>query len=295
MRSLLAVTATKTIRGLVAAAATALLVTGCTTSSETEGPAEVAAPTTSETVEASSPYTVKEIGEEAGLDHPETREPMVSFTVDSIEPGVPCESEPSDPANVPVKVNMTVWTDELDDELWLIYRNIFTASNWKWIDANGVTKGAREQPSDALPYQCGDAHQFMTGMTSNTKYTSEVWLEVPEGTEWIILDVDGVGWKWEIPEPVEAVEATTPSDEAAPAPAYTAPAAAPTPAPAAPATHAPAPPVIGFTGAPGHDTPGPLDKTISHCGEAGKYQTGTTFFTDGTTGWTETCSAQMQG
>ena len=61
------------------------------------------------------------------------------------------------------------------------------------------------------------------------------------------------------------------------------------PAPA-PVTSAP---VMGFTGAPGIDSIRPLDKTISHCGDPMMYQTGTTFFTDGTTGWTETCSQQM--
>jgi hypothetical protein len=52
-------------------------------------------------------------------------------------------------------------------------------------------------------------------------------------------------------------------------------------------------PVIGFTGAPGVDQPRVLDKQISSCGDPALHQTGTTFFTDGTSGWTEQCSAQM--
>lgn len=34
-------------------------------------------------------------------------------------------------------------------------------------------------------------------------------------------------------------------------------------------------------------------KTIDHCGDPGMHETGTTFFTDGTTGWTPDCASQM--
>lgn len=53
-------------------------------------------------------------------------------------------------------------------------------------------------------------------------------------------------------------------------------------------------PVIGYTGAPGVESPHELDKTISHCGDPSLHQTGTTFFTDGTSGWTQQCADQMQ-
>src|SRR5699024_12332566 len=60
--------------------------------------------------------------------------------------------------------------------------------------------------------------------------------------------------------------------------------------------HFPAsPPVPGFTGAPSVSEIEELDKTISHCGDPSIHETGTTFFTDGSTGWTENCSAQMLG
>jgi hypothetical protein len=36
-----------------------------------------------------------------------------------------------------------------------------------------------------------------------------------------------------------------------------------------------------------------LDKEISSCGDPSIHETGTTFFTDGTSGWTSTCAAQM--
>lgn len=36
-----------------------------------------------------------------------------------------------------------------------------------------------------------------------------------------------------------------------------------------------------------------MDKQISHCGSTTLHETGTTFFTDGTSGWTQTCASQM--
>lgn len=48
----------------------------------------------------------------------------------------------------------------------------------------------------------------------------------------------------------------------------------------------------GFTGAPGQEAPHCLDKQIASCGDA-TMQTGTTFFTDGTSGWTQYCQDQM--
>ena len=36
-----------------------------------------------------------------------------------------------------------------------------------------------------------------------------------------------------------------------------------------------------------------MDKQISYCGDS-TMQTGTTFFTDGTSGWTEYCAGQMR-
>lgn len=54
-------------------------------------------------------------------------------------------------------------------------------------------------------------------------------------------------------------------------------------------------PVIGYTEAPGQVAPHPLDKSIASCGDPGMHERGTTFFTDGTSGWTQTCSDQMGG
>ena len=52
-------------------------------------------------------------------------------------------------------------------------------------------------------------------------------------------------------------------------------------------------PVMGMTEAPGAAQPTEMNKTIQSCGEVGLHETGTTFFTDGSTGWTEQCSSTM--
>lgn len=50
---------------------------------------------------------------------------------------------------------------------------------------------------------------------------------------------------------------------------------------------------VGFTGGPADSTPAPMNKTIESCGDLLIHETGTTFFTDGTSGWTEQCSNEM--
>lgn len=89
----------------------------------------------------------------------------------------------------------------------------------------------------------------------------------------------------EAAEQASAVEPETPVYEA-PAEAE-APVQAPAPAPQE------AEPVIGYTEAPGQVEPQVMGKQIASCGDPSIHQTGTTFFTDGTTGWTENCAAQM--
>ena len=51
--------------------------------------------------------------------------------------------------------------------------------------------------------------------------------------------------------------------------------------------------VIGHTEAPGQANPYVMNKTIASCGDPSIHETGTTFFTDGTSGWTSTCANKM--
>lgn len=141
--------------------------------------------------------------------------------------------------------------------------------------------------------------------------TGVAYLPVPENTreihfavardEFVILPLDlaeaaDTAEEPGAPAPEQPVE-QAPVATAAPSAPAQAP-LAPEPAPAPPPVEAPAAPsspVQGFTGAPGVDPIRELDKTISSCGDPSMHQTGTTFFTDGTSGWTQQCSDQMLG
>lgn len=65
------------------------------------------------------------------------------------------------------------------------------------------------------------------------------------------------------------------------------------PAPAAPAEEPAEEPVVGYTEAPGQVEPHVMEKQIASCGDPSIHETGTTFFTDGTSGWTQNCASQM--
>ena len=52
-------------------------------------------------------------------------------------------------------------------------------------------------------------------------------------------------------------------------------------------------PVVGYTEAPGQEEPNVMEKQIASCGDPSIHETGTTFFTDGTSGWTQNCANQM--
>lgn len=91
------------------------------------------------------------------------------------------------------------------------------------------------------------------------------------------------------PEPTDAPDAAAVEPEAD---AYT-PEVAPEAQPDPEVEQYDPDPVIGFTGAPSVDSPHVLDKEVSSCGDPSIHEPGTTFFTDGTSGWTSTCAAQM--
>ena len=76
-------------------------------------------------------------------------------------------------------------------------------------------------------------------------------------------------------------------------PDYESPAEAEVPVQAPAPAAQEAEPVIGYTEAPGQVEPQVMEKQIASCGDPSIHQTGTTFFTDGTSGWTENCAAQM--
>ena len=120
-------------------------------------------------------------------------------------------------------------------------------------------------------------------------------VEAPAGAEEMIYNtslIEGASpVRWDISDEVAGLASSSaPSEATGEEVAPVTPAAPAAPAePAAPS----APPVVGFTEAPGHGSPTPMNKTISSCGDPMMHQPGTTFFTDGTSGWTQECADQM--
>ena len=102
---------------------------------------------------------------------------------------------------------------------------------------------------------------------TKSKATEEYWVDTLP-SQWSLNEpAEDHAFSWPVPQDV--TPAPEPADEAEPAG------------------------VVGMTGAPGHDTPKPLDKAVSHCGNPHSMESGTTFFTDGTTGWTQGCADVM--
>ena len=180
-----------------------------------------------------------------------------------------------------------------------------------WTDWSALTTDGVNLPLDSSESCYNDKTQkWQQSMQVGDTEIRTHYMDVPEGATAIRMTETLGGARWEfdlatelnkntepenLPSPKEAAEQPA---QQIPAPAQEEPvqlAPAPVEQPAAPVEQAPAePPVRGFTGAPGSPIV-ELDKTISHCGDPMMYETGTTFFTDGSTGWTETCSAQMLG
>lgn len=92
------------------------------------------------------------------------------------------------------------------------------------------------------------------------------------------------------------VEASTSSSSSSSSSSPTSP--APSPEATASTAAAPSPAsaqcdAYGYTGAPGTENARCLDKQIASCGDSSIHQMGTTFFTDGSSGWTQTCQNAM--
>lgn len=114
--------------------------------------------------------------------------------------------------------------------------------------------------------------------------------ELSEATLTIMVGLGSASWTGDLEAYIAESSSAGASTEPMAAPA---PAASTTPAVSAAPAATVAPPVVGFTEAPGHGSPTPMNKSISSCGDPAMHQPGTTFFTDGTSGWTQTCADQM--
>lgn len=237
------------------------------------------------------------IGKQHGLDCVTPGDCSVLFTVESLETLDTCEGSVFD--TKPEGTNLVKATVLLETApsgtdfnagefpLW---------SDWSVLTSDGVNQSMPASMWCTL--QDGEFHWNQPVHVGDTERRVHI-MDAPEGATEIRLTDTLSESRWAFPAPAVAVEDAvaahndvdhTPTPEAAaPAPQPQAPVEAP--APIQPPTPAP---VVGFTGAPSVETPRVLDKQIASCGDPMMHQTGTTFFTDGTSGWTETCSSQMQ-
>lgn len=95
------------------------------------------------------------------------------------------------------------------------------------------------------------------------------------------------------PVVVEVVTTTVPASTSSGSPTSSSSPTVETPASAAATPAAAACGAYGYTAAPGIENARCLDKQIASCGDASLHEMGTTFFTDGSSGWTQTCQSRM--
>lgn len=292
-----------------------MLTTTACANTDSASTSDTSTPETSETPASSSPTSrgiTKDLGEDAGYfcNGPDGA-CGVTFSIQNMQASDSCTElgmEPS-PSGEGQGAKMLRVDSKIaaTPEIPVDDVGYFTGlSSWNFQTEDGLTVPAQEA------YDCmGDAttarNDFNQPIVPGSTVLRHELYVLPENVTSLRLvtpEAEGY-WEWELPQPAEANHDPEPSAAPAPSPAVApapapaaapAPSPAPAPAPVAPPTPAPAPtpaPVVGFTGAPGHDPIRVLDKTIASCGDPMMHETGTTFFTDGTSGWTMDCANQM--
>ncbi|QDM57099.1 lipoprotein [Rhodococcus phage Whack] len=267
----------KTFVGMLAVATLAL--TGCGSDDQPEG----ASPTTStapalEVVAMGTPFAVKD---KAGAT-------LGNVTVLAAEKNPVCTDRYGTPAKAqgtPVAVQLRVETPADYKEQTFVRT---TERDFSEVTSAGVTKDVSIDNDICI----ADRDEFMNAFTASSKYEGWILLDVSDpaskliyrpqyslgGPSYQVVDLATVADGQPTAAPVTPVEPTV---------AETAPAWTPVETPSV--QLAPEPPT-GYTGAPIGE-PAPLTgKVIDHCMSDPMYQTGTTMFTDGTTGWTQECA-----
>lgn len=260
------------------------------------GPAS--SPASSTPMETGEDRTVEgKTGYRHGLDCGQSNGPddcAINFTLESLEELDSCDGNPWGTAPIGTTLMKATVLVEANHRIDGYDPETFTSwSEWSARTSDGLNQSLPQSDS----CQNFDHNQAWSGRIQLGDTERRIhYMDVPEGATEIRLTetLNSARWTFTLPESLStgATPAPTPPSSAAEisAPAQTTPPTStfsPQPSPA-PAVQ----PVIGFTGAPGVDPIRVLDKTISHCGSQ-MHEIGTTFFTDGTSGWTESCSAQM--
>lgn len=122
-------------------------------------------------------------------------------------------------------------------------------------------------------------------MAAGEKRRAAVTLEAPAGATEMVYNTTlipgAVPVRWDITDEIEAMGPTTRSGTSSAAALSTS---------AAPARNDC---LVGSYGQPQFQGTQCLDKTVSHCGDPASMESGTTFFTDGSSGWTQQCANVM--
>lgn len=258
-------------------------------SSSTERSAELADP--SEGIEG-------QIGFRHGFDCEDVDKCSVNFTVESLDVLAQCEgttfdSQPKDTHLVKVTILLETQqsTSDYDPSLFPV------VAEWSALDHEGIN---RSMSSSSWCSIAGAEEYWVDTIRAGDSERRVHLMDVPDGATKIRLTESTNGARWEFLAPTgeSTIRSTAAATPAASAPASSPPAGAPATASAirAPSTAAepvaPAP-VIGMTEAPGAAQPSVMNKSVESCGDATLHQLGTTFFTDGTSGWTQQCADEM--
>ena len=240
-----------------------------------------------------------QVGFQHGIDCLDVDDCSVFFTVEELTQLPECDGyllEASPESTNLIKATIRIATKDSED------KNFVPGDFPVWADWSALLSDDINKPlpsSDSCANEGTDpwGAPLKTGDTEIRTH----YMDVPNEASALRLTDRRNGARWEFDLATELDKATSEADAQVQQPTTAEPLPEETPLPQPPVQETPieqipaTPPVRGFTGAPSVSGIEELDETISHCGDPSIHETGTTFFTDGSTGWTENCSAQMLG
>ena len=240
-----------------------------------------------------------QVGFQHGIDCLDVDDCSVFFTVEELTQLPECDGyllEASPESTNLIKAIIRIATKDSED------KNFVPGDFPVWADWSALLSDDINKPlpsSDSCANEGTDpwGAPLKTGDTEIRTH----YMDVPNEASALRLTDRRNGARWEFDLATELDKAASEADAQVQQPTTAEPLPEETPLPQPPVQETPieqipaTPPVRGFTGAPSVSEIEELDKTISHCGDPSIHETGTTFFSDGSTRWTENCSAQMLG
>lgn len=265
-------------RTLLAAAATLVLaLAGC--SSGESGPEPAPEPAASGTVSQTGPIELK-IGETAHLTKSVNGPRDIDVTVTDISVATECRHGLND------------WHDDYTHEggyFIQVSGNIdvksspqdFSVPQWAAADADRnvieVASATECAETDAAGMQTFN-DLVMPG--TKAKAVEEYWVDALPGQWFLNEPAEDHAFSWPVPKDVQDGSDGEPASGTSTA----------EPSAAAPASNDC---LVGSYGQPQFQGTQCLDKSVSSCGDPATMESGTTFFTDGSSGWTQQCANVM--